>query len=368
MIASYAPSLVNFRGPLIRTLAGAGHEVHVAAPDAVATIAGSNLADIVTAHDTTLDRTGGNPFADFGTLAGYRKLIRAIRPSHVLSYTIKPVIYGTLAARLERVRHRFALLTGLGYVFESKSARARLMRTLIWPLYRAALKGAEAVIFQNPDDAATLRRARLTGPGQRVVIVSGSGIDREHFRPAPVPAGKSVLMIGRLVAAKGLLDYVAAARIVRAAHPDIEFRIAGWIDEANPSAISRADLDGWVADSTIVYLGPLDDVRPALADCTLFCLPSYYEGTPRTVLEALATGRPVVTTDAPGCRETVRDGWNGRLVPVRDPQALAGAVIEILSDSAKTERMAAASLDYARDRYDVHKVNAEMIGAMGLAA
>ncbi|WP_439533854.1 glycosyltransferase family 4 protein [Polymorphobacter sp.] len=368
LIASFAPSLVNFRGPLIRSLVALGHEVHVAAPDARALVGASELASIVTAHDTPIDRTGTGVLANLRALAAYRRLIRGIAPDHILSYTIKPVVLGTLAARLERVPHRTALLTGLGYVFESPSLRARMIRLAISPLYRAALGGANVVIFQNPDDEATLRRLRLMAPAQRSIVVSGSGIDLDRFLPVPLPEGRVVLLIARLVRAKGILDYVAAARIVRRRDPRITFRLAGWFDDANPVAISRAEVEGWVKEGVIEYLGALDDVRPALAACTLFCLPSYYEGTPRTVLEALATGRPIVTTDVPGCRETVRNGWNGFLVPAHDPAALAEAILEALGDRATTERMAAASLSYARDRYDVIKVNADMVGGMGLAA
>lgn len=368
LVASFAPSLANFRGPLIRALVAQGHDVHVAAPGAVAEIAGSDLTTLVTAHDTPLDRTGTGLLANMLAIATYHRLMRMLRPSHVLSYTIKPVVFATLAARLAGVPHRFALLTGLGYVFESRTLRARLLRRLIWPLYRAALGGAEAVIFQNPDDEATLRRLRLLTPGQRTLVVNGSGVDLAHFTPAPLAPGRVVLMIARLVKAKGVLDFVAAARLVRASEPGIVFRLVGWIDAANPLAISRAELDGWVADGSIDYLGPLDDVRPALAACTVFCLPSYYEGTPRTVLEALATGRPIVTTDVPGCRETVRDGWNGYLVPPRDPQALAEAILAVLGDRARANEMAAASLAYVCARYDVVNVNAAMIEGMGLMA
>lgn len=367
LIASYAPSLVNFRGSLIRTLVAQGHVVHVAAPEAIDVIAVSELAGVVIAHDIPVNRTAIGVLANLAALAAYVRVIRLVRPSHLLGYTIKPVVFGTLAARLARVPYRHALLTGLGYVFEHPSLRARVLRVLIWPVYRAALRGS-VVIFQNPDDAAVFRRLRLVSPGQQITVVNGSGIDLDQFRPSPLGAGRVVLLIARLVEAKGVLDYVAAARIVRQRMPDAVFQLAGWIDGANPGAITRQALDSWVADGTIDYLGPLDDVRPALAACTVFCLPSYYEGTPRTVLEALATGRPIVTTDVPGSRETVRDGWNGRLVPPREPTLLAEAILAVLGDRPAAERMAAASLSYAQDRYDVVKVNASMIDAMGLAA
>ena len=368
LIASFAPSLANFRGPLIRALVARGHDVHVAAPGAVAEIAGSNLVTLVTAHDTPLDRTGIGPLANLRAIAAYYRLIRRVGPTHVLSYMIKPVVFATLAARLAGVPHRFALLNGLGYVFESRTLRARVLRRLISPLYRAALEGTEAVIFQNPDDEATLRRLRLVSRRQRTIVVNGSGVDLAYFTPAPLAAGRIVLLIARLVQAKGILDFVAAARITRRRDPSIIFRLAGWIDTANPMAITRTELDSWIADGSIEYLGELDDVRPALAACSLFCLPSYYEGTPRAVLEAMATGRPVVTTDVPGCRETVRDGWNGYLVPPRDPQAIADAILAVFDDQDRTDRMAAASLSYARTRYDVVNVNAAMIDCMGLAA
>ncbi|TKD51394.1 glycosyltransferase family 4 protein [Sphingomonas baiyangensis] len=368
LVASYAPSLVNFRAPLIGALRDAGHDVHVAAPDAKAVIAASSLASIVTAHETALDRAGGNPLADLASIAGYHALMRRVAPSHVLPYTIKPVIYATLAARLAGVPHRFPMLTGLGYLFESDSPRALWMRRVIAPVMRAALRGADAVIFQNPDDRETIRRAGLLAQDARAKVVDGSGIDLDHFTPQPQPSSPAVLFVGRLVAAKGVAEFAAAARIVRARRPDVAFRIAGWIDAANPSAIAQADLDRWVADGDIEYLGRLDDVRPALAAASIFCLPSLYEGTPRTGLEALATGRAIVTTDAPGCREIVREGSNGHLVPVRSAQAIADAALSIVDTPGRAAAMGEASLAYARERYDVRRVNAEMLRIMRLEA
>lgn len=366
VLAGLAESLVNFRGELLRAMAGAGHEVHVAAPGAAALIAASPLAGIVTAHDLALDRTGSNPLADLASIRSYVRLIRAVKPSHQLAYTIKPVVYGSIAARIARVPQIFSLVTGLGYLFESRTLKARAMRVVLGPLLRAALAANARVFFQNPDNLATFVAAGLIPNDGRAVIVNGSGVDLDRFAPAPLPHRPAVVMIARLLKDKGVVDYAEAARIVRAARPDVPFRLVGWHDAGNPDAVPPALIDGWVADGTIEYLGRQEDVRPAIAGASLYVLPSYHEGTPRTVLEAMAMRRPIVTTDVPGCRETVVDGDNGRLVPAGDPPALAAAILSILADPALAERMADRSLGVAREKYDVHTVNRAMLTVMGL--
>ena len=172
-------------------------------------------------------------------------------------------------------------------------------------------------------------------------------------------------MIGRLLGDKGVREFAEAARKIKALHPEVRFNVVGWID-SNPDAIAQSELDAWVADGTLEFLGKLDDVRPAIAACTVYVLPSYREGTPRTVLEAMAMGRPIITTDAPGCRETVIDGDNGFLVPVQSVDALVDAMLKFIEDPALAPRMGRRSRQIAEDKYDVHKVNAVMLREMGI--
>ncbi|MGB2059687.1 MAG: glycosyltransferase family 4 protein, partial [Alcanivorax sp.] len=295
-----------------------------------------------------------------------RKLVGEIRADYVLGYTIKPVIYGTLAAWLGGVRHRFALITGLGYAFTGEATGLRkVLRMLIQKLYRFSLSRNHLVFFQNPDDESLFRQLNLLKPAIPSRVVNGSGVDLAEFAMSPLPESPAFLLIARLLGDKGIREYVQAAALVKAQYPDAVFRLVGWIDD-NPDAICQQELVEWEASGTVEFLGKLADVRPAIADSSVYVLPSYREGTPRTVLEAMAMGRAVITTDAPGCRETVEDGDNGYLVPVQDVTSLANAMIKLIVSPDRVSTMGARSRQIAEEKYDVHKVNAVMLKEMGL--
>jgi glycosyltransferase involved in cell wall biosynthesis len=297
------------------------------------------------------------------------RLMRQIAPSMVLGYTVKPVIYGILAARLAGVPQRFALITGLGYAFQERGSQ-RSLQTLVQGLYGLALAQAERVFFQNPDDLALFQARGILRPHTKVTIVNGSGVDLASFTATPFPKNIAhgairFLFIGRFLGDKGVREYVQAARVLQRTHPQARCALVGWID-SNPDAIEQAELDGWVADGCIDFLGRLADVRPAIEACSVFVLPSYREGTPRAVLEAMAMGRAIITTDAPGCRETVVNGDNGFLVPVQDAEALAKAMIRFIDEPALQAHMGARSRQIAEEKYDVQKVNAVILAGMGV--
>ncbi|VTU40967.1 N, N'-diacetylbacillosaminyl-diphospho-undecaprenol alpha-1,3-N-acetylgalactosaminyltransferase [Variovorax sp. PBS-H4] len=368
LIAGFAESLLGFRGALIAALQSRGLELHVAAPGLQPGLEFRRELEqlSITVHDIPLQRTGANPLSDLRALLALVALMRRIRPDWVLGYTVKPVIYGSLAAWLARVPHRYALITGLGYVFQEHERRGRL-QALVRRLYRLALGRAHKVFFQNPDDELLFRRCAILKAATPSCVVNGSGVDVARFSAAAVPPGPPrFLLIARLLGDKGVREYAQAARRVRIRHPDVQFAIAGWID-TNPDAIEKAELEAWVADGTLSYLGRLSDVRPAIAACSVYVLPSYREGTPRTVLEAMSRGRPVITTDAPGCRETVVHGDNGFLVPVRSVEALEHAMNRFVADHALITRMGRRAREIAEEKYDVHKVNEVMLREMGIA-
>lgn len=369
LIASFPDSILHFRGPLLDALLARGLRVHVAAPGLGA---GSEWhhklqARGVTVHDIALRRTGMNPLADLRTLIELWRLMHKLRPDYVLAYTIKPVIYGSLAAKFAGVRRRYALITGLGYAFQGEGGQSRgLWRTLARQLYGLALRGVHKALFQNPDDEALFRTLGILPANTPSFVVNGSGVDVAAYAVAPLPVAPRFLLIARLLGDKGVREYAEAARSIRAKHPQVAFTLVGWIDE-NPDAIAQHELDGWLADGVVEYAGRLSDVRPAIAASSVYVLPSYREGTPRTVLEAMAMGRAVITTDAPGCRETVVDGDNGFLVPVKSVSGLVAAMQQFIDDPALAARMGGRSRAIAENKYDVHKVNQSMLEQMEVA-
>jgi glycosyltransferase involved in cell wall biosynthesis len=360
IIGSLAESLINFRGDLLAGLVKEGHTVTAAAPDGPAWV-DEELARLgVKRVRIGMDRTGMNVIADLRLLAELVRLCRRTAPDIVLAYTAKPVIYGTLAARIARVRTIAAMITGLGFIFsEPDSTKQAMVRAMARWLYRVALKGTHIVFFQNPDDEADFRRYALLRPEHRVVVTNGSGVNLERFAYQPLPPGPlRFLMISRLLADKGVREFIAAARAIRREHPEVSFHLVGPYD-SNPAAISRAEIELAESEGSIEYHGPTNDVRPALKKCHVYVLPSYREGTPRSVLEAMAVGRPVVTTDAPGCRETVTAGVNGLLVPPREPDSLTQALRWLIAaPRAELARMGDEARRIATTRYDVMSVNA----------
>lgn len=359
-------SLINFRGPLLRALVERGHGVTACAPGANDRIR-EQLAQLgVDYRDIPIRRTGLNPARDLHTLLVFIRFFRALKPDLVLAYTIKPVIWGGLAARFAGVPHSWSMVTGIGYAFgDGGSFRQRFVRTIVARLYRYVLRGNEGVFFQNHDDEAEFRCRGILRPQAATTVVNGSGVDLETFSSRPLPSRPVFLLLARLIADKGIREYRDAARRIRARHPDARFLLAGPFDE-NPTAIAERELREWTRHGDIEFFGNLDDVRPVLAECSVYVLPSYREGRPRTILEAMAVGRAIVTTDSPGCRETVDEGVNGYLVPAGDSDTLARVLERFIKEPRLAERMGAESRRIAEERYDVHAVNRIVLETMGL--
>ena len=365
VIGSFAGSLINFRGHLLKKMAESGYEVLACAPDASPDIQ-EKLKDLGVAYrNIPIDRTGLNPAKDIYTILRLISLFCEVKPDVILSYTIKPVIYGSLAGRVAGVPRIFSMITGLGYAFSDGGLKERLVGTVVRLLYKLGMGDNKRVFFQNPDDRNFFIRLGLLRDFEQAVLINGSGVDVDFFQPASFPERVSFLLIARLIKDKGVLEYVQAARIVKAKYPQIRFRLVGWIDEG-PQVISSADLDSWIKEGQIEYLGRLDDVRPAIADTSVYVLPSYHEGTPRTVLEAMSMGRPVITTDAPGCREMVQEGRNGYFVPVRNAEVLAERMVCFIKHPELIAHMGEESRQIAVEKYNVHKVNKVIMDVIGL--
>jgi glycosyltransferase involved in cell wall biosynthesis len=366
VIAGFPDSIISFRGILLQELIHLEFDVHVAAPDlSAANGLCDRLSDLgVTPHEIPLVRAGMNPFSDLRLFISLLVLCIKLRPACVLSYTAKPIVYGQTAAFFAGCSRRVALITGLGYAFlyPNRTLLSRVLRKM----YKLALGLASKAIFQNSDDEKLLRQLGILGNRVPSCVVNGSGVDLEFFPNTAIHTGrKRFLMIARLLGDKGVREYVQAALKIKTKYEIIDFALAGWIDE-NPDSISVDELESWIDQGAIEYLGRLDDVRPAIEASTVYVLPSYREGTPRTVLEAMAMGRPIITTDAPGCRETVIDGENGFLVPVKSVDALVEAMQRFIDNPDLAVEMGRRSREIAEEKYDVHKVNAVMLREMGI--
>ncbi|NRP73079.1 N,N'-diacetylbacillosaminyl-diphospho-undecaprenol alpha-1,3-N-acetylgalactosaminyltransferase [Ensifer psoraleae] len=371
VVASLTASLVIFRLELLKRLVAAGHDVIAFAPENDVRVE-QELARIgvrfVRIH---MARTGLNPLDDIRTFWSLRQHFRRLKPDIVLPYTMKPIIYAGIAARALGIKERCFLVTGLGHVFSDAaghSFKARAIRHLCVRLYRLALRGARVVFVYNDADADDIRRYRMLGDDLSPTKIPGSGVDLDHFTfSIPPRSGPTFLMIARLLRDKGVVEYVEAARIVRRSFPNAKFQLLGHFD-SNPTAISREEIDGWVREGVLDYLGTTADVRPYLTACNVFVLPSYYrEGIPRSILEALATGRAVITTDLPGCRDTVQPGVNGMVVKARDIVALADAMACYAGSPELAEKMGRQSREVAETKFDVHMINRMLFAGMNLA-
>jgi glycosyltransferase involved in cell wall biosynthesis len=359
--------LFNFRLPLLRALREAGYEVVLISPPGGY---GPRLeAEGFRWLPFPLERRGMNPWVELKTIFSLARVYRTERPDVVHHFTIKCVLYGSLAARLAGVRKIINAITGLGYIF-TPARRAQWLRLLLQPVYRLALRNT-AVIFQNPDDIALFRQQRLLGKAH-VHLIRGSGVDTDVFVPSPEPAGDPVvMMVGRFLWDKGVGEFVEAARSLKrslslskgtaAQGTTARFVLVGDTYPDNPRAVPPDQLQAWVGDGVVEWWGWHDDMRVMLPQAHIVCLPSYREGMPLSLAEAGACARPVVTTDAPGCREIAQDGVNGFLVPVRDADALAKALLKFIRDPALRQEMGRRGRSLAEAEFSVRRIVAETL-------
>lgn len=368
VISNLASSLVNFRGPLLREMAERGVTIYALAPDYDAASRAAVVALGALPVDSSMARTGMNPLRDLLDVARLALQLRRLKLDASFAYFIKPVIYGTLAARLAGVPRRFAMIEGAGYVFteqETPSWRRAVLRRMVTWLYRLGLSQAQHVFMLNPDDRKLFIDEGMLA-AYKVQLINGIGLDLEHYRPASLAAHPACfLLVGRLLREKGIYEYVEAVRQVKRLHPQVRCLLLGSVD-LNPGSIPESEVRGWVAEGLLEWPGQVADVRTWIAQANVFVLPSYREGLPRSTQEVMAMGRPVITTDVPGCRETVLDGVNGFMVPVRDATALARAMLRIIEQPDLVTRMGAESRRMAEEKFDVHKINAQILLAMGL--
>ncbi len=345
--------LFNFRLPLAQALQSEGHEVLLLSP------AGKYVAELHQAGfrwvEFGLSRSGMNPFSELAAIGRLARLYRSEQPDLVHHFTVKCVLYGSIAARLAGVGAVVNAVTGLGHVFSGGDIKARLLRPWLSLFYRLALRRTQT-IFQNRDDRAVFIDGGLVSPADSHVIF-GSGVDVSRFSPAAQGLRGStaqVLMASRLLWSKGVGDFVAAARQVHSRFPQAVFLLAGAPDEGSPDVIPQETLEHWRQEGHVVFLGHRDDMKELLQQADLFVLPSCYgEGVPRSLIEAAASGLALVAYDMPGSREVVRDGVNGLLVPARDRERLAEAVLTLLDNDRLRAAMGAKSREIACETFSV---------------
>lgn len=312
-----------------------------------------------------VSRNGLNPVSDMAALHALEGLFRRERVDKVFTYQAKPNIYGALAANRAGIDDVFVMMGGLGSVFRAADIKSRLIGLVVGMEYRVALRHARAVFFQNEEDVELFASRGIVGR-EKIVMTRGSGVNLDRFPSRPLPGKGSFLFVGRLVRGKGVFDYLEAARMVKGVRPEVEFHLVGPYD-TNPTALGPEELRPYIDEGTVVYHGEQKDVQPFQEACSCFVLPSYYgEGTPKSALEAMATGRPLIVADAVGCREVVREGANGFLVPPRDPGAIAAAMLRLLDEDGLAARMGRESRRMAEELFDVGKVNAIICEAMGI--
>lgn len=347
----------NFRGDLIREIIAKGHQVVVTGPNQIDVdkieALGAQFVEV------PCDKNGVNPLGDLGYCGKLFRLFRKERPDTVFGYTSKPVIWGAIAAKLAGVPHIVSMVTGAGYAFTATSLKAKVIKLIMSVLYKMAFACADTVIFQNGDDKEQFTRERLVNQ-KKCHIVNGSGVNMEKFAPAPYPEQMTFFMLSRVMYSKGIREYLRACEIVKEKYPQVRCMLLGACEGIQDS-LSEEALKDYIDRGIIEHFGETSQVADYYAQCSVYVLPSYREGTPRTVLEAMAMGRPIITTHAPGCRETVLDGETGYLVPVQNGEAVAEKMIFFIENPSLVETMGRKSLEFCRNKFDVNKVNEDML-------
>lgn len=364
VLSSFTKSLRWFRMDFMRELLDQGHEVFALGSDNDPEWQDEFSQQGIIYDSFRVSRNGVSPIEDILTFRDLCAAIREIAPDKVFAYQAKSIVYGCPAARRAGVSEIYPLVAGLGSVFRGTDLRSRLIRSVLGAQYRQAFRDSRMAFFQNSDDSGLFTSLGLL-PQEKVVMLNGSGVNVTHYSEAPLPPSPAFLFIGRLLGDKGVWEYLEAARVVQSRHPGVRFMLLGPLD-TNPSALTLEEIAPYVDAGCIEYVGEQVDVRPFITASSVFVLPSYHEGTPKSVLEAMAMGRAIITTDAPGCRETVTHGLNGFLVPPRSVDAIVDRMEHLIGDGELVASMGKESRRMAEDKYDVTKVNHVIMQTMGL--
>lgn len=369
ILGNYSRNLVIFRGAVIRALVTKGHEVIAVGPEDDAWTAEGLRSLGATFAVIPMARTSLNPLGDVAYMVRVSRLLSRHRPHAVITFTHKPNTFGALAAACVcRTAAIVQLVEGLGYSFiDIHGARKRFANLFTQLLYRLSLRYSSHVVFLNESDRRVFESAKLLPPDLSVDVLDGIGVDLRRFAPTPVPVAPFVfLIVARLLRTKGLAEFCLAAQQVKARHPDVRFLIVGAPDLGR-DAFSSQDLQPFQDAGTVEWIGTTNDVERQYRQCSVYVLPSYREGVPVTVMEAMASGRPVITTDVPGCRTTVTHGLDGLIVPAKDANALAAAMLELLASPSRVRELGAAARKTAERRFDALQLSSRQVDFIEMA-
>ncbi|MEY8304586.1 glycosyltransferase family 4 protein [Anaerosalibacter bizertensis] len=360
MCSVLAEAFYESRYELIIEFIKLGYEVILIAPESDDVVRKEFNRMPVKYYKINLSRTGLDPFKDYITINQIREIIAKEEPDITYAFGgAKAAIYTTIAASKEKVNGNYCMVNGLGSIFRGEGFKNNIIKNIMTVLYKYSLSKSKGVLFQNKDDLNMFINNSIVDEG-KCIIVNGSGVNLEKFSYSPVQSNNIFLFVGRLLRDKGIYEFVDAARVIKRKYPDVEFWIVGGYD-TNPTSVKEDEIQSWVNDGIIKYFGRQKDVLPFYEHCSVFVLPSYHEGTPRTCLEAMAVGRPIITTDAPGCRETVIDGETGFLIPIKNSLELSDKIEFFISNNEMISIMGNKARKLAIEKYDVNKVNKMII-------
>ena len=364
VLSSHTLSLFWFRMDMMKEFIRLGHTVIAIGPESEVNWIGKFEEYGIEYKQLFVERNGINPFGDLRTYRELKQFIKEEKPDKIFTYQAKTVVYGSLAAKSNGITEVYPLIAGLGSIFRGKGIKNKILKMVMKTQYKLACNASKKVFFQNTDDKSEFIKNEIIQE-DKIMIINGSGVNLEKFRPEPLPDKPVFLFIGRLIKDKGVLEYLEACRRIKVEYPKVRCLLVGPYD-SNPSALKQEEIQPFIDEEIIEYFGEQTDVRPYLKQCSTFVLPSYHEGKPKTVLEAMAIGRSIITCDSPGCRETVTDGYNGLLVAVKDINGLVDKMRYLIKDPETNRIMAERSLKLVKEKYDVNIVNKSIMKTMGL--
>lgn len=362
VLSSHTSSLFWFRMDMMKEFIKNGCEVIALGPEPEAEWKNKFKENNIDYRQLYVERNGINPLKDLKTYIELHKFMRKERPNKIFAYQAKTVVYGSIAAKLNGITEIYPMIAGLGSIFRGGGIKNKAIKIIMKSEYWLACKCSKKIFFQNNDDKKEFIRHGLINE-DKSVVVNGSGVNLDKFRPTELPKSPTLLFIGRLIKDKGIIEYLEACRELKEKYSDIRCLLVGPYD-SNPSALKPDELKVYIDNGIIEYFGEQKDVRPYISQCSIFVLPSYHEGTPKTVLEAMAMGRPIITTNTTGCKETVIHGKNGYLVEVKDVKGLIEEIEHLISNPEKSKEMGTNSLKIVKEKFDVRIVNRVIMTTM----